>query len=450
MRLVLSIILAVAGGAGFGGERPDIVVLLADDLGYADVGFNGGKQIKTPNIDKLADGGARLAQFYVQPVCSPTRAALMTGRYPMHYGLQVGVIRPWAQYGLPLDERLLPQALRESGYSTAMCGKWHLGSFDKNYWPCARGFEHHYGHLLGAIDYFKHTRDGKDDWWRDGEPCNDKGYSTHLLSREAVRIIQTQPKDKPLFLYVAFNAVHSPHQVPEEYTKPYADLKGGRRTYAGMLAAMDEGIGQILKALDDSGRRKNALIIFSSDNGGPAPGKLTDNGSLRAGKGTLYEGGVHVCSCVAWEGHIKPGVIDQPIHMVDWYPTLLKLAGAPLEQKLPIDGQDVLPVLMEGKPSTHTEFLLNSTPDNGALRAGDWKLVVNGQIADAEDEKDGGNKKKKRSGKAAEELFNLREDMRETKNLASEYPEKVKELRARYDALAAQAVTPKNGGGKGE
>lgn len=445
--LLLAALCRVAATAGE--QKPDIVVIIADDLGSYDVSWRGG-EIKTPHLDKLAASGAKLEQFYVQPVCTPTRAALMTGRYPMRYGLQVGVIRPWANYGLSLEERLLPQALREAGYTTAMCGKWHLGSHDKAYWPNARGFDHWYGHLFGAIDYFTHTRDGKDDWYRDGQPVKEEGYSTHLLARDALSVIKSQPKDKPLFLYVPFNAVHAPHQVPDSYKAPYAHLAEPRQTYAGMLAAMDEAIGQILNALEETGRRKNALIFFSSDNGGPQPGKVTSNGPLRAGKGTVYEGGVQVVACAAWDGHIKPGsVVKAPIHMTDLYPTLLKLAGASLQQKLPLDGLDILPCLTEGKPSPRTEILHNSTPVKGALRMGDWKLVVNGNVADPTDDDAGAQPKAKQKKKRTPdpdgvELFNLVEDPFEKNDLSAQHPEKLKELRQRYEVLARQAVQPKN------
>src|SRR3954466_7610785 len=210
--------------------KPDIVYILADDLGYNDVGFTGGKEIKTPAIDKLAAAGTVLNQFYVQPVCTPTRAALMTGRYPMRYGLQVGVIITTAEYGLALEEQTIPTALRDAGYSTIILGKWHLGEFDKAYWPTARGFDHHYGQLFGAIDYFTHIRDGKLDWHRDGQLLKEEGYTTHLLASEAVRVIHSQPKDKPLFLYLPFNAVHGPFEAPEKYKEPYRELKGQRRT----------------------------------------------------------------------------------------------------------------------------------------------------------------------------------------------------------------------------
>jgi arylsulfatase A-like enzyme len=434
-------------GSALAAQKPDIIVILSDDQGSYDVSWRG-SEIKTPNLDKLAASGAKLEQFYVQPVCSPTRAALMTGRYPMRYGLQVGVVRPWANYGLPLEERLLPQALREAGYTTAICGKWHLGSFDKAYFPHARGFDHSYGHLLGAIDYFTHVRDGKDDWYRDDVPQKEDGYSTHLIAQEAVRLVKAQLKDKPLFLYVPFNAVHAPHQVPDKYKEPYKNLPEPRRTYAGMLAAMDEAIGQILSTLDASGRRTNALIFFSSDNGGPNPRRLTSNGPLRAGKGTLYEGGVQVVACAAWAGHIKPGsVVRTPMHVTDLYPTFLKLAGAALEQKLPLDGVDVLACLTDGKPSPRKEFLLNATPTKGAIRLDNWKLVVNGNAPEPDDVEDGsGNASvaKLPARKTSLALFDLATDPSEKTNLAEEKPEQTKQLRLRYEELAKEAVQPRN------
>jgi len=429
--------------------EPNILIFLADDLGYADVGFTGGKDIKTPHLDTLAAAGARLDQFYVQPLCSPTRASLMTGRYPMRYGMQVGVIKPWENRALSLAERLLPKALKEAGYTTAIAGKWHLGMSERAHLPTSRGFDHQYGHYCGAIDYFTHERDGGFDWHRDDRVCRDEGYSTHLVAREAAHLLREQPADKPFFLYVPFNAVHSPHQVPEKYTTPYASLPEPRRTYAGMVAAMDEAIGQILTALDARGFRTNTLIFFSSDNGGPAPGRVTSNGPLRAGKGTVYEGGTRVCACVAWQGRIKAGTsIAQPLHMVDWYPTLLKLAGASLDQKLPLDGRDILPVLTSGQPSPHDEILLNTTPRGGAIRVGDWKLVVNGAVGVGEEDVTPPPAKRKKAAQKKQprgvELFNLAQDLSETRNLAAEQPEKVKDLRARYDALAKQAATPGN------
>jgi arylsulfatase A-like enzyme len=424
-------------------SQPNIVFILADDLGYADVGFNGGREIATPRLDRLAASGARLEQFYAQPVCSPTRAALMTGRYPMRHGLQVGVVRPWAQYGLPLEERTLAQALKQAGYTTAIMGKWHLGHFEPAYLPTRRGFDVQYGHYNGAIDYFTHERDGGHDWHRQDRASYDEGYSTGLLAQEAVKFVDGQTSGRPFFLYITFNAVHAPHQVPDAYKKPYGDLPEPRRTYAGMLAAMDEGIGQILEALQRKGLSDNTLVIFSSDNGGPAPGRVTDNGPFRAAKATLYEGGVRAAACVVWPGRIKAGtIVTEPLHMVDWYPTLLKLAGASLEQPLPIDGRDAWATIAAGAPSPHAEILINAAPIGGALRAGNWKLLLNGNGHEAEVSlRESG--REVLPGPPKIELFDLAADPGERRNLAEAHPEKVKELRERYEALAKQAVPPK-------
>ncbi|RYD49439.1 MAG: arylsulfatase, partial [Verrucomicrobiaceae bacterium] len=266
--------------------KPNVIYLLADDLGGNDVGWRN-PAIKTPNLDRLANSGAKLNQYYVQPVCSPTRAGLMTGRYPFRYGFQTGVVRPWATYGLPLEEQLLPQGLKSAGYETAISGKWHLGHFKPTYLPTARGFDHQYGHYNGALDYFTHDRDGGFDWHKNDKVNRDEGYSTELIGREAARVIRERDKSKPFFIYVPFNGVHSPLQVPEKYLALYPDLKGNRRTYAAMTSALDDAVGEIVKALDEGSLRDNTLVVFSSDNGGPNPGKLSDNGGLRAGKGSV-------------------------------------------------------------------------------------------------------------------------------------------------------------------
>jgi arylsulfatase A-like enzyme len=223
--------------------------------------------------------------------------------------------------------------------------------------------------------------------------------------------------------------------------KPYeGTLKGERLKYAGMLAAMDEAVGQIVEAVEKSGQCKNTLFIFSSDNGGPQPGVVTDNGKFRAGKGTLYEGGVRVAACVAWDGHIKPGTTNtEPLHVVDWYPTLLKLAGAKTEQKFAVDGRDIWPTLTQGKPSPHDAILINTTPNAGAVRVGDWKLVVR----DGPDNPDGAPPKKKKDEKASVELFNLKTDPYEKTNLAEKNPEKLKELKDKLAGFAKEGVTPK-------
>lgn len=460
--LVLATILSARGLHAADGKpsRPHIVYLLADDLGWADVGYHaqarGGRTdetIKTPNLDRLAAQGTKLEQFYVQSLCTPTRTALMTGKYPFRLGLHVGVVRPWAQYGVPLEERLLPQALSEAGYETAIVGKWHLGHFEPAYLPTRRGFLHQYGHYNGAIDYLTHERDGGLDWHRNDKALREEGYSTHLLADEAVRRIADRDVAKRLFLYVPFNAVHAPHQVPAAYTQPYQSLAKPRRTYAGMVAALDEAVGRIVEQLTRSGILDETLLIFHSDNGGPNPGVVTDNGDLRGAKGSLYEGGVRVPAFAVWPNNIPAGAtIEQPLHVVDWYPTLVKLAGARDPDLASRDGKDIWDVLTAKQPSPHSEIVLNATPTAGAIRVGDWKLIVNGnrEHNDGRDPVTGrlvtfNQSSKEDDSDATEqvELFDLRSDPRESRNLAAEHPERVRSLRARLTEFAKQAATPR-------
>ncbi len=418
-------------------QKPNIVFFLIDDLGYADCGFNGGKEIKTPNIDKLAGGGAVLESHYVQPVCSPTRAALMTGRYATRTGVYT-IVRPHAKWGLPLTERTLANALQEAGYETAITGKWHLGEFDRAYLPTSRGFDHQYGHYFGALDYFTHIRDGSQDWYRDDKPLKEEGYSTHLVAREACRLIAEKNKAKPLFLYVPFNGVHGPLQVPDSYLQPYAALKGPRQKLAGMLAAVDEAIGQIVDSLEKAGLRENTLIIFSSDNGGPPPGTNTP---LRDFKGTISEGGVRGCAFANWPGKIPAGQrIKEPIHVIDWYPTLVKLAGGSLEQKLPIDGRDVWPMLTQQARSPHDVILSVKSPTEAAVRIGDWKLVSHSATNPGNNLPKARAKKQNKAAPEPVELYNLAIDIGETNNLADKEPERVATMKARLAELLRNAV----------
>src|SRR5215510_6755352 len=375
--------MAMAASQG-SASRPNIVYIVADDLGRKDTGFHG-SDIKTPNLDKLARSGAVLEQFYAQPMCTPTRAALMTGRYPMRYGLQTGVIPTGGTYGLATDERLLPQALKDAGYTTAIVGKWHLGHADRKYWPRQRGFDYQYGPVLGEIDYFTHSAHGTTDWYRNNQLVKEDGYVTQLLGNDAVKLIDSHDPKTPLFLYLAFTAPHAPHQAPKEYLDRYKHIADpARRAYAAMITAMDDQIGRVIAALDKRKMRDNTLIIFQSDNGGPRSAQFTgeidmskstipaDNGPYRDGKGTLYEGGTRVVALANWPGHIKPGtVVDQPIHMVDLYPTLAGLAGASLAKTKPLDGLDVWPTLSQGKPSPRSEVVYDIEPFRGAVRKGD-------------------------------------------------------------------------------
>jgi arylsulfatase A-like enzyme len=420
-------------------KKPNIVFLLIDDLGYADCGFNGGNEILTPNIDGLAKAGSILENHYVQPVCSPTRSALMTGRYPTKTGVYT-IITPGAPWGLPLNERTLANALKEAGYSTAITGKWHLGEFEKTYQPNARGFDQQYGHFFGNIDYFTHSRNNQVDWYRNGEPLQEEGYSTHLIALEACRTIEKNDQKKPLFLYVPFNGVHSPFQAPDQYTAEYPNLEGNRQKLAGMLAAVDEAVGQIMTSLKKAGMLENTLIVFSSDNGGPPPG---NNAPLREFKGSIYEGGTRAAAFAHWPGHVPTGkTIEGAMHIIDWYPTLIGLAGGSLKQALPIDGKDIWPMITKGEPSPHKAILSVSTRgiSQAAIRMGDWKLIVAGGVEAAD-----GTQQKQPKKYEPVSLFNLLEDPGESRNLASTYPDKVAELRKELSLLLKDAVAP---GGK--
>jgi arylsulfatase A-like enzyme len=414
-------------------RRPHIVLMVADDLGWGDVGYHGSR-IATPNVDRLTELGVQLNQFYVQPVCSPTRAALMTGRYPMRLGLQCGVVRPWAQHGLPLEERTLPQALRAAGYVAAICGKWHLGHVSPEYLPTRRGFDHQYGHYNGALDYFTHIRDGGHDWHRDDRPNYDEGYATDLIGQEACRILAEHDQTRPLFLYVPFNAPHTPLQAPQSYLDRYAHMPvQSRRVFAAMVTCMDDAVGRIVTALEKHHYpAEKTLIFFCSDNGGIP--RLGSNGDLRAGKGTLYEGGVRVPAVMVWKDVLQPGaIIDEPLHIVDLYPTLLRLAGAESEQPKRIDGKDAWATITEGHPSPHESLLLNVTPFHGAVRVGQWKLIHNGHVganataADAEE---------------TWELFDLGTDPAEKHDLSGQRPELVKQLKEELTGFAGEAVRP--------
>ncbi len=417
--------------------RPNIIYILADDLGWKDVGFNG-SDIKPPRMDTLARGGAQFAQLYAQPMCTPSRAALMTGRYPHRYGLQTLVIPSAGTYGLPTDEWLLPQALKAAGYRTAIVGKWHLGHADRKYWPRQRGFDYQYGPLLGEIDYFTHGTHGKRDWYLNNKPLTESGYVTSLLGRNAVKLIEHHDPRTPLFLYLAFTAPHSPYQAPQAYLDRYKDIKDpSRRAYAAMITAMDDEIGKIVDALEKRKMRENTLIVFQSDNGGPRSAKFTgemdmskstipaDNGPFRDGKGTLYEGGTRVVGFANWPGHIKPGlIVDEPIHMVDMYPTLAKLAGAALDTGKPLDGKDVWATVSEGKPSPRDEVVYDLEPFRAAYRKGAWKLIVKATLP------------------SEVELYNVADDPSEKNNVAAQNPEKVAELLKAIDGQARQAAMP--------
>ena len=419
-------------------EKPNIVHIVADDLGWKDVGFNGCADIRTPHLDRLAQEGARLTQFSVQPMCTPTRACLMTGRYPFRYGLQTAVIPSVSAYGLDLSEWLMPQCLQEAGYRTAIIGKWHLGHADKKWWPKQRGFDYQYGAMIGELDYFTHDEHGVLDWFRDNEPVEEEGYTTTLLGKDAARFIGEQDPSRPFYLYLTFNAPHTPYQAPKEYTDRYPDIEDPtRRTYAGMISCLDDEIGRVIAALEQKGIRDNTLILFHSDNGGTRNALFAgvmadmskvripcDNGPYRDGKGSLYEGGTRVCAFANWPGRIEAQSVDGLIHAVDLYPTLAALAGASTTKCKPLDGVDVWSTIAEGKPSPRSEIVYNVEPFRGALRQGDWKLVWRAMLP------------------TRVELFDLTRDPGETNNLALENSARVAALQRRLEELAEGAAKP--------
>ena len=415
--------------------KPHILYILADDLGFADVGFKG-SEIATPNIDALAAGGAHLTQFYTQALCTPTRAALMTGRWPLRYGLQTGVIPSGATYGLAQDETLLPQILAEAGYRTALVGKWHLGHGDRAMWPRQRGFDYFYGPLVGEIDHFKHEAHGVTDWYRDNELLVEEGYDTDLFGADAIRLIEGHDPSVPLFLYLAFTAPHTPYQAPEEWLGRYAHIDDPeRRAYAAMISAMDNQIGKVVAALEAAGLRDDTLIVFHSDNGGTRNKMFTGesavagelpprNDPLREGKGSLYEGGTRVIALANWPGRIAPGEAPGLMHVVDMLPTLATLAGTPLLGTHPLDGMDVWQAVAAAQPSPREDMVYNVEPTQGAIRVGDWKLhwvpVLPPLV----------------------ELFDLAADPNETTNLADAHPEIVADLQARVIDLARTMAPP--------
>jgi arylsulfatase A-like enzyme len=397
--------------------RPNVIVFLADDLGYNDVGYQGG-EIETPNIDRLSREGVRFTQMYSFPLCSPTRAGLMTGRSPMRYGLMYFVIRPWCPYGLPPDEQILPQTFKASGYQTAILGKWHLGHAHRSLLPNARGFDHFYGHVNGAIDYFAHTRDGGLDWQRNGVSVKEQGYSTDLLAGEAVRWIRARDRARPFLLYMPFNAPHSPLQAPDEVVRKYAGIKDERRrAFAPLVDRLDQAIGKILTAVQSEGIAQNTLVLFFSDNGGPLQAGAR-NHPLRGGKATVYEGGVRVPAIMRWPGRLPAGgVSNQVLTVLDLFPTLAGAAGLTPRAAKPLDGKNLWPAIENNQTIARENLFFAVEPNESdrllAVRQGQWKLV---------------RKKKKHPSEWEDELFDLSEDPGERNDLAAKHPVLVRKL----------------------
>ena len=363
-------------------ERPNIVIVLADDLGWGDVGFHG-SEIKTPCLDALVGEGVELERFYTSPISTPTRAGLMTGRYPNRFGVRSAVIPPWREDGLDENEETMADMLARNGYKNrAIIGKWHLGHTKKVHYPMNRGFSHFYGHLNGAIDYFDLTREGELDWHNDWETCHDKGYSTELITKEAIRCIDAYEKEGPFMLYVAYNAPHTPLQAQEKDIKLYTDKfdsltpkEQKKVTYSAMVSCMDRGIGAIVDALKKKGIMDNTFFIFFSDNGtAGVPG--SSSGPLRGHKFDEWDGGVHAPAVLYWKKAEKQykNLSSQVTGFVDLVPTLKDLVGDHSRPKREYDGISILPVLNGKKACIDRDFYLG----HGAVVNKDYKLIRKG------------------------------------------------------------------------
>ncbi len=430
---LLVVLAAICLNQALAADRPHIVYILANDLGWKDVGYHGG-EVLTPRLDALAESGARLEKFYTLPNSTPTRAALMTGRYPMRYGMQMLSILPWSSYGIPLDERLLPQALKVAGYRTAAFGQWQLGHATRDLLPTQRGFDYFYGSLDNGIDHFNKTdRIGKRDWRRGEKPIKERGYATTLIARDAAAFISKHDVSRPLFMYVSLPVPSVPLQAPRQLLEMYKDVKQlDRRNYYAMISALDAAVGSIVDALKEKGMTDDTLLVIHSDNGGAVKNKfrsgdgdvalqVANNGPFRNGRGSFYEGGIRVVALAVWPDHIAQEFVTERIHVTDMYATLLNLAGAPLDkdnQTKPIDSLDMWPVISAGKPSPRNEMLINVDEFRGALMIDNWKLIVYASLP------------------SRLELYNVADDPAEEYDLARREPDRVRNMLSRLNEYA--------------
>jgi arylsulfatase A-like enzyme len=400
---------------------PNVVLIVTDDLGYGDVGVYGAPDAKTPNIDRLAREGVRLTDFYANgPTCTPTRAALISGRYQQRFELE----RPLGtgiDTGLPADGRSLPQLLKNSGYVTGLIGKWHLGE-RAQFGPNAHGFDYFFGFKSGYIDYYQHTGgDGKHDLFENEMPAHVDGYMTDLIAERSVRFIE-QHVQRRFFLEVAFNAPHWPYQVPDHpstarddalHLQPYDPDSGTRGDYVAMLERADRGIGAILALLDKTGLAQNTLVIFTNDNGGEW---LSRNAPLFHRKWTLWEGGIRVPAILRWPGRLPRGQVSGQVGITfDITASILAATNTPLPAGARLEGINLLPILAGQAAAVERTLFWRTYYANRRMRAvrnGDWKLIVDGESA---------------------MVFNLRNDVGERNDLARERQDVARRLRPLID-----------------
>jgi len=410
-------------GVAMAQQRPIIVMIVAADMGYAGCGVYGCTDIPTPHLDALAKAGVRFTDGYVTgTVCSPTRAALMTGRYHHRDGVHDWI--PAGRPGLNADVPTVAEYLQKAGYRTALVGKWHLGEAEECR-PLKRGFDEFYGFLGGQCDYLPPKPDAKigpySQIMRDQSAVSETEYMTHAFGREAAAFVERQKgKDAPFFLYLAFNAVHTPMQATADYLKRFESIADGRRrTYAAMLSAMDDAVGRVSAAVRDAGFEENTLICFISDNGGPitrnAP-NASRNTPLRGGKGETWEGGIRVPFIMKWPGGLTGGTVyGKPVIQMDLTATFLALAGVRLDAKWPIDGVNLMPFLKGENPGSPHDVLCWMYGTQWAIRQGDWKRVSacpSGQ----------------EGGEQITALYNLGKDVREADDLSVAEPERAEAL----------------------
>lgn len=425
-------------------SQPNIIIILTDDLGWGDVSYHGGS-IPTPNIDKLVSNGMEMNRFYSEPSCSPTRASMLTGIN----SFANGVVRPFANprvesFGMPLEHKIMPEYFRDVGYQTALSGKWHLGMAEDAYLPMNRGFDSTYGHLMGGIGYFDHGFSGRLDWYRDNKPLNEKGYSTTLIANEAVNIIKNKIKDKPLFLYVAFNAPHTPIQAENNDIELFNDIDDEyQRKYAANIYSLDREIGKILESIENTGILDETIILFFSDNGPVfdidpiakviAPDLMSARGSsgdLKGSKLSTYEGGIRVPAVIYWKGVLEESKSEQFFFAQDILPTLLTAASIKFNEEN-FTGvnrwNDLINNTIKEPKYVHTGNIVIN--DERALFNGKWKLFYSQNV--------------QTMGPKTYELYDILNDPLETNDLSVDYPKIFNDMREVIDNQALWMNPPK-------